>query len=250
MNSKITVLEESLNKSSEDWLKESLILVTRTGSVAYGTDVEGSDEDFMAVSIPPEDYFIGLKKWDGYDSNSSKNLYTDAGVKVIHITKFIKRLMDGVPNYMEMLFVEFGNIVDVTNIGKNLLKNKELFITKKFVEKLLAYSKSESYGLLKSSRKELIKEYGYDTKRFANSVRLSRVALEVMETGQFSVYREDREELKGMIKGLYTLEEATLKLKRLHGKVEEELSRTLLPEDVPEELGNNLLKDMVRKTII
>ncbi|HWL26789.1 MAG TPA: nucleotidyltransferase domain-containing protein, partial [Ureibacillus sp.] len=48
-----------LNQSNLDWLEERTIILSPTGSYAYGTNTETSDKDFKGICIPPIDYYLG-----------------------------------------------------------------------------------------------------------------------------------------------------------------------------------------------
>jgi uncharacterized protein len=56
-------------------------------------------------------------------------------------------------------------------------------------------------------RAELEARFGYDTKHATDLVRLQRVGLEALATGQLNVHREDRDELLAIRDGLWTYEE-------------------------------------------
>ena len=43
-------------RQSEDWVADRTFLLVRTGSHAYGTNIETSDEDFKGICVPPESY--------------------------------------------------------------------------------------------------------------------------------------------------------------------------------------------------
>jgi uncharacterized protein len=56
-------------------------------------------------------------------------------------------------------------------------------------------------------RAELEARFGYDTKHAMHLVRLQRVGLEVLTTGQLNVHRDDRDELLAIRDGMWTYEE-------------------------------------------
>ena len=82
------------------WLKNRTILLTRTGSHAYGTNTPESDEDYRGVCVPPPEYYLGLKSINEYNTSGGKNFTTnkagDVDVTVTHINKFVRDALNGV----------------------------------------------------------------------------------------------------------------------------------------------------------
>ena len=83
------------------WLQQRTILLTITGSHAYGTNVETSDMDYKGVCIPPDEYYFGLKTFNDYNTTGGKNFKNtkdDIDISIMHINKFVSDAMQGVPN--------------------------------------------------------------------------------------------------------------------------------------------------------
>lgn len=57
------------------------------------------------------------------------------------------------------------------------------------------------------ARAELERQYGYDTKHAVHLLRLLKMGMEILETGQVHVYRPDREWLRAVRHGLLSYEE-------------------------------------------
>ncbi len=57
------------------------------------------------------------------------------------------------------------------------------------------------------ARAELERKYGYDTKHAVHLLRLLKMGIEILETGQVNVYRHDREWLRAVRDGLLSYEE-------------------------------------------
>lgn len=145
-------------------------------------------------------------------------------------------------------------------VFQQVLDNKELFLSKRigytcggyaFQQVKTAFTKIKN----KTGRVNLIEKFGYDTKFISHSLRIYRMAIEVLETGNLEVYRPDREFLLDVKNGKYKLEELVVMGKDEDGKdtfvsgvLAEELKRfnaamlvTTLPQDPPFQQIENLL---------
>jgi predicted nucleotidyltransferase len=58
-----------------------IIFKCRTGSHLYGLNNENSDEDFVGVFIPNEEYILGLKNIDEVDNSTKKSSKTGRNTK-------------------------------------------------------------------------------------------------------------------------------------------------------------------------
>ncbi|GAA0339248.1 hypothetical protein GCM10008967_31950 [Bacillus carboniphilus] len=91
----------NLGQSNIDWLEDRTIILAPTGSYAYGTNTETSDKDYKGVCIPPIDFYLGLNAFNEYNTTGGKNFKNtkdDIDINIIHINKFVKDAMHGVPN--------------------------------------------------------------------------------------------------------------------------------------------------------
>lgn len=206
----------NMPETNLDWLEKRIILLAPTGSAAYGTATENSDEDYKGVCIPPIDYYLGLEAFNEYNNVGGKNFKNtkdDVDVSILHINKFVKDAMSGVPNNLEILFLEPEDYLVYKPIGKELVDNRHLFLSKQVKNKFGGYANSQIQKLkVKKSngtgRQELIEEFGYDTKFFMHGIRLLTSAIEILDTGDFHTLRPNREFLLDCRNGKYTLDEA------------------------------------------
>lgn len=93
-------------------------------------------------------------------------------------------------------------------------------------------------------RAELEAKFGYDTKHAMHLVRLMRTGLELLETGELSVRRDDAEELVAIRDGKLTYEELVEQAERLAALMRGAAERSKLPGDVDHEAVDALLYDL------
>jgi len=105
-----------------------VILLALAGSRAYGINNESSDYDYRGVIIPPPHLARGFlhsfeqkEGLEGYGKDST----------AYDIRKFCYLAMNCNPNIVETLFVDDSLVQINTKYGKELRKNKELFLSKR-----------------------------------------------------------------------------------------------------------------------
>ncbi len=119
------MLINEIFKNNLKWLDNNTILFNRSGSVAYGTNTESSDEDFKGIAIPPSEYFNGFMQ--RFEQAESKN--PDA--VIYDIRKFFNLASACNPNIIELLWTDSVDIIKITELGQILIDNRKLFLSKR-----------------------------------------------------------------------------------------------------------------------
>jgi len=105
----------------------------------------------------------------------------------------------------------------------------------------------DSYQTWKSQRNplraELERVHGYDTKHAMHLIRLMRMGLEVLETGELRVRRDDAEQLSAIRDGALSFDELLSTASALQQSMEREAKATRLPTDVDHDWVDSLLAD-------
>lgn len=240
------------------WLENRTILLTRTGSHAYGTNTPNSDEDFKGICIPPAEYYLGLKSINEYNTaggkNFTKNQPGDIDITVTHINKFVRDAMNGVPNNLDILFCRDEDIIYIDDFGKELRKIRKDFLSKALKHKFCGYAHSQKHKIIVkkgngSGRQDLIETYGFDTKYASHAVRLLTSVVEILETHDYHTYRPERELLLDIRNGKYTMEQVFEMLDNLETKVEELYVTSDLPYSCDYNKINNWLININRKAL-
>lgn len=235
-----------------DWLEERTILLSVTGSHAYGTATENSDRDFKGICIPPPDYYLGLKSFNEYNTTGGKNFKNtkdDVDVSILHINKFVKDAMEGVPNNIELLCMREEDYLTLLPSGRMLIENRHLFFSKQLKKKFggYAFSQIQKMKVRKDNgtgRQELVEEHGYDTKFFMHAVRLLTSAVEILTTGDFNTYRSNRQFLLDCRKGKFSFEEAIEIIETYDAQLQEAYEKSSLPKTPDYDKVNNLLMNI------
>lgn len=247
--------ELKLEVTNLPWLDDRTIILAPTGSYAYGTNTEESDRDYKGVCIPPIDYYLGLESFNEYNNSGGKNFKNtkdDVDVNIIHINKFVKDAIQGVPNNIEILFVRPEDYIKVTPLGQKLIDNRHLFLSKQIQKKFGGYAYSQLMKLKQkksngTGRQDLIQKYGYDTKFAMHSVRLLTSAIEILETGDFSTYRPNRQELIDIRNGKYKFHEIVKLIEYLDNVLKTVLEISKLPKTPNYHRINELLIEINRE---
>lgn len=238
--------------SKYPWLLERTILLAEVGSYAYGTNTPDSDRDYKGICIPPIEYYLGLQSFNEYNSAGGKNFKNaknDIDVTISHLTKFALNAMKGVPNNIELLFIEKSEYIKLTSLGEMLVDHRHLFLSKRLEAKYRGYAKSQLDKLRKSQKHDddpLVRQYGYNTKLLMHTVRLLTSAIEILETGDFQTRRPNREQLLACRNGKYSLQEAFDMIEYYDQQLQQALFHTTLP-DAPDETKINSLVIEINK---
>jgi uncharacterized protein len=95
------------------------------------------------------------------------------------------------------------------------------------------------------ARTELERAHGYDTKHAMHLIRLMRMGLEVLETGELRVRRDDAAELSAIRDGAFPFESLLAMATDLQQSMEKAAAATHLPRDVDYERVDALLANVL-----
>lgn len=100
-------------------------------------------------------------------------------------------------------------------------------------------------GYMGEKRKAMVRKYQYDVKNAAHLIRLLRMGIEFLETGELQVFRTaDANELKRIKRGGWTLDQVKAQAEALFERIEEARARSPLPARPDEAAANALLMEM------
>lgn len=135
-------IKEKLNSDEYSFLKtdkhlgENILILTTAGSIAYGTNVETSDIDIRGVTIETSQDIIGLSAFEQYEDR-----FTDT--VIYGLKKFISLCLNNNPNVLEILGTNPDHLLIITEEGKLLRDNVDLFLSKRAITSFGNYATAQ-----------------------------------------------------------------------------------------------------------
>lgn len=222
MPSTVAMLHERGLINPPGFVVSNTMYETIMGSVAYGVSSDTSDIDLYGWAIPPKDVVFPhlrgeifgfgrqVQRFEQYQQHHIA--YPDAlgghgrtyDVTIYSIVKYFQLCMEGNPNMTDSLFVPHNCVLHCTPIGQMVRENRRLFLHKGCWPKFKGYAYSMVHKMSTKNpigaRRELIEQYGYDTKYAYNVVRLLCEVEQILAEGDLDLQR-NREQLKAIRRG-------------------------------------------------
>ena len=131
------------NIEDYDFLKNSnIILLGFGGSYAYGTNIETSDIDIRGIAMnSAREVLLGQDFEQIVDEKTDTTIYS--------LKKMCNLLMNCNPNCIEILGLK--DYIYLSPIGERLLKNKDMFLSKKCINSFMGYANQQMYRLQQKS---------------------------------------------------------------------------------------------------
>lgn len=241
---KITGILSQINKLGPDWLwyGNRPSFLTKHGSHAYGTNTPDSDLDIRGFCIPPKEYFLGYNnKFEQFQHQNDTH-----DIVIYDIRKFFKLAADCNPNIIEILFTDPKDHIVVTQVGKKVLKHRELFLSAKAFYTFGGFA----FQQLQKIKTKQAATGAFDTKDAMHLVRLMRVGKELLETGEVHVKRiYDHEELLAIRQGKWTYDEVISWASRANNELLDLAAKTKLPKQADHAKLDKLLVDIVHDAL-
>lgn len=133
---------EKLNSNEYDFLRDdehlgnNIILLTTGGSHAYGTNVETSDLDIRGIALERENEILGLSNFEQIENQATDTT-------IYGFRKLIGLLLNCNPNVIEMLGTKKEHLFILTEEGKLLRDNVDLFLSKKALHSFGGYATAQ-----------------------------------------------------------------------------------------------------------
>lgn len=258
LNKNVHIIEQLTKQGTPPkFLPLNTHLLVTMGSQAYGVSTAESDHDIYGFCIPPKGYIFGhLEGYiDGFGHNPLKfEQYQQHGISwnkkeydftIYSIVKYFELCRQNNPNMIDSLFVPEDCINFCTKIGRMVLDNRHMFLSKQLWVKYRGYAFSNKHKLLNKNpkegkRKELVEKYGVDTKYLYNIVRLLNEVEQLLEFGDLDL-RRDREMLKAIRKGMMTQDEVLEFFENKTKHLENLYAKSKLPDKPNEKTLRQLL---------
>lgn len=138
----IQSIKEKLNTSDYDFLrtnphlKDNILILTTGGSIAYGTNVGTSDLDIRGVTIETKQDIMGLSSFDQFEDRATDTV-------IYGLKKFIALCLKSNPNVLEILGTKPEHLLIITEEGKLLRNNINLFLSRKAIQSFGNYATAQ-----------------------------------------------------------------------------------------------------------
>ena len=117
-------------------LGDRIILMGLGGSHAYGTYNENSDIDFRGITLNLPSDLLGMTEFEQYeDPKTDTVLYS--------FNKVIKLFLECNPNTCELLGLDEDQYLIMTPLGRELLANKDMFLSKRAIKSFGGYASAQ-----------------------------------------------------------------------------------------------------------
>lgn len=178
---------------SNEHLKGKIIFLTLGGSYSYGTNVETSDVDIRGCALNSRSDLLGL-------SNFEQVVHTETDTTVYSFNKLVSLLLNCNPNTIEMLGCRPEQYMVCTDIGREMIENRKLFLSKRAVNSFGGYANQQLRRLEDALARDKLPQARKE-EHILNSMKSAVKAFEgryrVFENGGITLYTAEssREDL-------------------------------------------------------
>ena len=121
---------------TDEHLKERIIFLTLGGCYAYGTNVETSDVDVRGCALNRPSDILGLTNFEQrVDERTDTTVYA--------FNKLIPLILNCNPNTIELLGCKPEHYFVITDIGKELIANRHMFLSQRAVRSFGGYANQQ-----------------------------------------------------------------------------------------------------------
>lgn len=234
----------------QKWVKSNLHYEVIMGSQAYGVTQDSSDMDIYGWCIPPKHILfpatIGYVPGFGQQPEAFNQFQLhhvkdeDKGVEydfsIYNIVKYLHLVVENNPNMIDSIFVPQHCITHITALGQMVRDRRKQFLHKGAYHKFKGYAYAQIHKIrikdpnekMSTKRRADIEKHGFDTKFAYHCVRLLDECEQILTTHDIDLTR-NREQLKAIRRGEWTLEQLESWFTRKEQYLEELYQKSTLP---------------------
>lgn len=259
----LKILKERILERQLELFPERSVLCGFRGSIAHNTYIPSTDPnsiddvDIMCIYTAIPEHYIGLGRVKDYRRGDQIQV-DDFDCVHYELRHFVNLLLKSNPTTMLLLWLNKEHYLKATWLGQKLVDNRKLFTSKALYKSFTRYAEDQlnkmqpgTYeGYMGVKRKALVDKYGYDCKNAAHSIRLLKMAIEFLSTGQLNVFRtDDANILIGIKTGKWLISEVKGEASRLLKQAGEAYVKSKLPEEPDAESAEKLLMSIIRSIL-
>lgn len=189
-----------LDKPEYDFLKtnpllgDNIILLGYGGSIAYGTNLPTSDTDIRGIATRSAHDILATKRFDQVvDNTTDTTIYS--------VEKIFNLLSNCNPNTIELLGLKPEHYVYLNKYGKEILANKEIFLSKIASYSFGGYANAQLRRLDNKSARDLQQEE--QEQHILNSIKNAKYHFEnkypQMDKFEMVIDKSEREDMNSEI---------------------------------------------------
>ena len=148
-------------------LKGRVILLGLSGSYGYGTNREGSDLDLRGAALNLPSDLIGLTSFEQFEDRETDTV-------IYSFMKLIRLLLGCNPNTIEILGLDPGQYLILTETGRELIRDSHLFLSKRAAASFGHYADAQLRRLQNAIARDSLSQ----TEREKHMLKSVRHALE------------------------------------------------------------------------
>ena len=118
--------------------QSNIIFRCITGSQLYGTATPESDTDIRGVFVAPASCYFGMPL-----ENIEEVVTATPDVTLWEIRKFFRLCLTNNPNILELLFIPDSHVLSTTDLWREIMANKKIFISAKSKATFAGYATSQ-----------------------------------------------------------------------------------------------------------
>ena len=242
-------------------LESHCILRGYRGSIAHGTyDPQNGfdDKDVMGIYVPPEDVVFGIRNMETIERMWEQKLSQKRSViwDIVYysVPKYLRLILKQNPNVIMLLWLSEKHYLKRTKWGDMLVESREKLLSRECYKSFCGYAHGQIHrmthhaptGRMGAKRKALVEKFGYDVKNASHCVRLLKMGMETLATGEMEVERHDHNMLLDIKRGEWPIKKVLDYADTLFQRMDEALLQSPLPVRVNEAFVNNLCMEIVR----
>jgi predicted nucleotidyltransferase len=244
------------------WLPDNCSYITIMGSNAYGVSSDNSDNDVYGFCLPPREmvfphlageiqgFGTQTERFEQYQQHHVNQPGTEKqwDFTIYSIVKYFHLCMGCNPNMIDSLFTPRRCVLHATAVGNLVRDNRKMFLHKGAWHSFKGYAYAQMSKIenkVNSSnekRAATIQQFGYDTKFAYHVVRLLNEVEQIMVEHDLDLER-NREQLKSIRRGEWTLERLMKYFEDKEVILEETYAKSTLPHGPDEKKIKQLLID-------
>jgi predicted nucleotidyltransferase len=230
------------------------------GSVSHGTSEPNAtgidDVDIMGVVIPPLPYLLGWQRFEQWDPPPDPaSVLGELDCTFYDLRKLVRLWLKSNPNVLGLLWLRPEHYLVRTSAFDVFIANREAFSSRIGIGALRGYAlgqmrdidKGVYQGYMGAKRKALVEQFGYDCKHAAHTIRILRMGIEYCQTGQYNVWRGDRDadELRAIKRGDWSRDRVLSEADRLLVELDQAERASPLPTQPDSERVTSLIMDVL-----